>query len=122
MATAWTSAAELAFLQDLYAEDSPVFGMDQHFFFIDAAAYGLPGKSAPNWINVVREPVERFASLFRYHRNPKRWIGSNKPPKSWFAKEFSDCVLAGDPECQHDPKGNYLAEQQLTYFCGSSPR
>ena len=96
--------------------------MDQHFIYIDASAYGVPEESLPNWINVVREPVERYASLFRYHRHPKRWIGSNKPPKSWFAKDFSDCVVRGDPECQFDPKGNYLTEQQLTYFCGSSLR
>lgn len=96
--------------------------MDQHLFFIDAFAYGIPEESVPNWINVVREPVERHASLFRYHRHPKRWIGSNKPPKSWFAKDYSDCVFRGDPECQFDPKGDYLAEQQLTYFCGSSQR
>ena len=122
LASAWTSATELTFLESLYAEESPLFSMDQHFFYIDASAYGIPEESVPNWINVVREPIERYASLFRYHRHPKRWKGSIKPPKSWFAKDFSDCVLHGDPECQFDPKGNYLTEHQLTYFCGSSQR
>ena len=42
-----------------------------------------------------------------------------RPNEDWFKKDLSDCILTTDPEC--DFGTDYLIEQQLTYFCGSSP-
>ena len=44
-----------------------------------------------------------------------------KPPESWFKKDLSECILSGDLECQFNPETRSRMEQQLTYFCGSSP-
>lgn len=76
----WTSSEELAFLEKLLEHPEP-FGMDQHLFFVDSERYGMPKEIVPNWINVVREPVERFASQFVYNRHPKRWVGAFRPNK-----------------------------------------
>ena len=79
----------------------------------------------PTWVNMVRDPIERFVSSFSYQRRmqrfktPKRRI--LKPPKEWFEKNISSCVLFGDPECQYNPESAYPKQQILTYFCGSSP-
>ena len=76
---------------------------------------------------MVRDPVERFVSSFSYRRknssyHRKQWkIHQGIPPKEWFEKNISSCVLSGDPECQYNPESNYPTEQILTYFCGSSP-
>ncbi len=79
VSTSATPAEELAFLEDLMRRPEP-YGVDRHFFYVDSARYGLPEELEPIWLNVVREPVERFASLFRYNRHPKRWGGPFKPP------------------------------------------
>ena len=76
----------------------------------------------PTWINLVRDPVERFVSLFHFLRSEHRWVNQvQKPPQEWFEKDINTCITSGDPECQFNPKSNYLKEHQLTYFCGSSP-
>jgi hypothetical protein len=35
-------------------------------FFINTETLGIPLRMRPNWINVVREPMERFLSLYYY--------------------------------------------------------
>ena len=76
----------------------------------------------PSWINIVRDPVDRFVSLFHYLRAEHRWTHSlQRPPKEWFEKDINNCIISGDLECQFNPELNFLKEHQLTYFCGSSP-
>ena len=76
----------------------------------------------PTWINMVRDPVDRYVSLFNFLRSEHRWLNQlQKPPEEWFEKDINKCIISGDPECQFNSDSNYLKEQQLTYFCGSSP-
>ena len=71
----------------------------------------------PTWINVIRDPVDRFESHFSYQRNKHRTMGN----KEWFEKNITTCILYGDPECQYNPESDYPKQQILTFFCGSSP-
>ena len=76
----------------------------------------------PSWVNIIRDPVDRFVSLFYYLRAKHRWTHQlQRPPKEWFEKDINNCIIFGDPECQFNPELNFLKENQLTYFCGSSP-
>ena len=76
----------------------------------------------PSWVNMVRDPIDRFVSRFSFLRTKKRWTGRlQRPPKEWFEKDINNCILSGDLECQFNSQLKILKEQQLAYFCGSSP-
>ena len=48
--------------------------MDEHFFFVDSVRnHNYPMGTRPNWINMIRDPIERIKSQFHYARHPKRW-------------------------------------------------
>ena len=94
----------------------------RHVYFVDTGAYDIDPKARPLWVNMVRDPVDRFVSLFYFLRSKKRWQDrEEKPPDEWFQKDMSDCVLSGDLECQFNPDRRILKEHQLTFFCGSAP-
>ncbi|TRY69127.1 hypothetical protein TCAL_12203, partial [Tigriopus californicus] len=91
---------------------------DRHFYFVDLEQYG---SERVNWINIVRDPIERLISEFYYLRHPKRWMNqSRRPSQTWFNLTFNECLQNGLPECMFHLDGNYLRELQLTYFCGSA--
>ena len=46
--------------------ENKTFSYDRHMFFINTETLGIPFRMRPNWINVVREPMERFLSLYYY--------------------------------------------------------
>ena len=47
-----------------------------------------------NWINVVRDPIERFISEFYYNRQEERWRDIiNRPNQDWFDK---GCLISED--------------------------
>ena len=45
-------------------------------------------------------------------------MGRRQEDPSWRDKDFGECVLSGDPECQ---AGGNRTELQLSYFCGYGP-
>ena len=45
-------------------------------------------------------------------------MGRRQEDPSWRNKDFRECVLSGDPECQ---AGGNRTELQLSYFCGYGP-
>ena len=71
---------EMDFLYRYFTNAEP-YAMDRHVYFVDAASYGVPEAVLPNWINVVRDPIERFVSSFHYLRQTKRWKNKPKPPE-----------------------------------------
>ncbi len=118
----WTSDQEREFVrafEEKWRKRQNGFILDRHFYHLNFSHYD-PEMESPKWFNVVRHPIDRIVSNFYYLRHPKRWK-SELPPRRWREKDFSECVLSGDPECAFDPNNpNFLVEQQLTYFCGSA--
>ena len=87
---------------------------DRHFYQPD---WSRLGETEVNMINMVREPVSRMISQYYYLRSASRWSWrQDKPPSTWFSKQFDSCVGEGDLECQVGGGGQ---DMQLTYFCGS---
>ena len=48
-----------------YYKQGPIFGA-MHAVYRNISRYGVPEKYNPNWINMVRDPLEQHVSLF-YH-------------------------------------------------------
>ena len=91
---------------------------EKHLYFIDTSRYDLEFKA--NWINIVRDPIDRYISEFYFLRRASRWAyQADRPPQDWFDLDLNECLETIDPNC--DLNVNYLTEQQLTYFCGSAP-
>ena len=91
---------------------------EKHLYFIDTSRYDLEFKA--NWINIVRDPIDRYISEFYFLRRASRWAyQADRPPQDWFDLDLNECLETNDPNC--DLNVNYLTEQQLTYFCGSAP-
>ena len=74
---------ELDIFQQMYEKaakalnNSRAFVADCYFNFVDVGVYNLPrDKARPNWINVVREPIERYVSHFYYMS--RDWRMQNK--------------------------------------------
>ena len=95
---------------------------EKHMYFIDVSKYH--SKMKVNWINIDRNPIDRFVSRFYYIRTSKyldymvERRGSQYPNEEWTNKDLSSCILKSDPEC--DLSSKYMVDMQLTYFCGSS--
>ena len=51
-----------------YSYPKKPFSSDQHIMFVNAVEdYGLSEYERPNWINFVREPIDRIVSLYYFH-------------------------------------------------------
>ena len=89
---------------------------EKHMYFIDVESYD-PNFQV-NWMNQVRDPIERYISQFYYLRSKHR-LGKNKEvPEFVWKRNLNDCLTNDEPNCTLDPE--YLTEQQYTYFCGSA--
>ncbi|XP_059219907.1 heparan sulfate 2-O-sulfotransferase pipe-like isoform X1 [Stomoxys calcitrans] len=98
----------------------------KHVAYIDFEDLDYP---EPIYINLVRNPVERIISWFYYIRAPW-YIAERKkmfpnlyqlPSAQWLKKDFSECVLKGDPECTflaNERKGLGDHRRQMLFFCG----
>jgi len=113
-------------LVDGLADYTGHVSIDNHFYNLDWTKY--EHKIQVNLVNIVREPVERFSSLFHHVRNGWDAAFHVRPPVTWFNQSLESCVLENDTECQIG--GNYTAptakgfpdvwpnDLQLSYFCG----
>ena len=111
-----------------------------HVHFMDLAqldAQAFRGLN-PVYLNSVRDPIERLASRFHYHRRPEAEGGNptaffkslrrmepdslpkNATLESWLKKNFEECVLSDDPECVFKPGSQ--RDSPIAYFCGQNPR
>ena len=63
---------ERKFLKHHYDYPNKPFSTDQHIVFVNAVEdYGFEEHERPNWINVVRPPIERLVSLFYFFKEKK---------------------------------------------------
>ncbi|XP_043193670.1 heparan sulfate 2-O-sulfotransferase pipe-like [Amphibalanus amphitrite] len=96
---------------------------DRHVYYVDFTEFN---QSEPIYINLIRDPVQRFISFFHYLRLEKRYRkATQRPKRQWFNKNLNECVMSGDPECamtdtyHHEgPKGNEVFHPMTSYFCG----
>ncbi|XP_066983415.1 heparan sulfate 2-O-sulfotransferase pipe-like isoform X1 [Macrobrachium rosenbergii] len=80
----------------------------------------------PAYITMVRDPVEKFISYFRFKRVDQQrvkmemtWREREKPgaSRSWYWKKLEDCVLNDDPECSmKDGTDDFLSA--VPFICG----
>ena len=61
----------------LLEQKRPVL-FDRHFYFFSFDSFGVK----VDWINMIRDPVERFVSNFHFMRSPGRWRGREDTAKS----------------------------------------
>ena len=59
---------------------------------------------------MIRAPVDRIVSLFHFLRRKSRFKRKPIPPQEWFMKDFDNCVISGDLECQ--VKRQFLAAKK----------
>ncbi|XP_063851113.1 uncharacterized protein LOC135094708 [Scylla paramamosain] len=80
-------------------------------------------KRQPVYINVVREPAERFISSFYYVRSKERLARLSakghlraRPSSYWLNRTVEQCVMNRDAECSF--LNGTKQETVITYFCG----
>ncbi|XP_045124770.1 heparan sulfate 2-O-sulfotransferase hst-2-like isoform X2 [Portunus trituberculatus] len=103
------------------SSSSSSFSYDRHLYYIDFVAEGA--ETHPVYINVVREPIERFISSFYYVRSKERLarIAAKghlkvKPSSYWLNRTVEQCVMNGEAECSF--VNGTKQETVITYFCG----
>ena len=78
---------ERLFLKSHYEYPKKPFSSDQHIVFVNAVEdYGFEEHERPNWINVVRPPIERLVSLFYFFKIKKK----KENPMQTLTKSLSD--------------------------------
>ncbi|XP_066963123.1 LOW QUALITY PROTEIN: uncharacterized protein [Macrobrachium rosenbergii] len=103
----------------LTAAPSHALSYDRHLYYTNFTGLGM---NPPVYINIVRDPVERFISSFYYRRSEERLNRiqmhghSVSPSLSWVNRTVEQCVLLNDPECSFVPGEE--KELMLSYFCG----
>ena len=85
------------------------FLYDRHIYFIDFSIYGY---TTPVYINLVRDPVERFVSSYYYERQVRK---ENYNPEA-YKRTINTCVEEDHTECTLN---NSLIA--LPFFCGHDP-
>jgi len=80
----------------------------------------------PAYMTMVRDPVEKFISNFRYKRtDPERtkmemgFRERQKPGngRKWYWKKLEDCVSEEDPECDISPDKDDFTSS-ISFLCG----
>ena len=91
---------ERKFLKHHYGYPKKPFSTDQHIVFVNAVEdYGFEEHERPNWINVVRPPIERLVSLFYFFKEKK------ESPKQALIKVLKDLTGKSDNQIKKELKG-----------------
>ena len=98
----------------IYSVEPPML-YSRHIAYINFAKFG---QVPPIYINMIRDPIERFSSQYHFKRNGdmrKPGISRSQKTLDKFTKELdiNDCVLQNFTECSAE-KLWYI----VPYFCG----
>lgn len=107
-----TDEEEKSFVTQLYTEDHP-FVYIRHLYFVDFTKYG---EKQPLYVNIMRDPIERFESFYYFTRfGNTRGGGKSHMNDGRRQETIDDCVEKQRHECMKP----YW--QVVPYFCGNSP-
>lgn len=81
----------------------------RHVYYIDLSEYGF---KKPMYINLIRDPVDRFVSNFYYQQVGS--VGQNRSSPGRI-RNINECVLEKQPLCS---SGYYVRLYMTRYFCG----
>jgi len=98
----------------IYSIETPML-YSRHIAYINFAKYGLV---PPIYINMIRDPIERFSSQYHFKRNgdmKNPGLVRSLKPMDKFTKELdiNECILRNYTECSAE-KLWYI----VPYFCG----
>lgn len=94
-----------------WTQKHPLF-IHGHTTYIDFQSFGYQN---PIWINILREPFERFISYYYFLQYGDNFRIGLKRSKSGSNETFDECFLRGAKEC--DANSIWL---QIPYFCGTA--
>ncbi|XP_053650674.2 uncharacterized protein [Cherax quadricarinatus] len=98
---------------------SHALSYDRHIYYTNFTALNA---GRPVYINIIRDPVERFISSFYYRRSEERRnriLARGYPTlfsPSWVNRTVEQCVMHHDAECLFLPGEE--KETTVTFFCG----
>ena len=96
---------ERLFLKSHYAYPKKPFSSDEHIMFVNAVEdYGFEEHERPNWINVVRPPIDRLVSLFYFFKRKKK----KENPKKVLSKFLSDFTGKSQKQIQKEFEGKLI--------------
>ena len=84
------------------------FSYDRHMYFLgDEGGQTTTTTQKMDWINVIRDPIERAVSSFNYLRSKERWneLNIERPPQVIPRQEkLFWSLLLGKPETRYQTK------------------
>ncbi|XP_039272317.2 uronyl 2-sulfotransferase-like [Styela clava] len=104
---------ELKELQQNIINIFPPTFYERHLLYVDFDMY--PESLRPVYINIVRDPIERFVSHFNYEKYGDASRNKSRSPPKAGRENINDCVLKEIGVCnRHNP----MMFNMGFYFCG----
>ncbi|OQV24958.1 putative Heparan sulfate 2-O-sulfotransferase pipe [Hypsibius exemplaris] len=96
-----------------FNDEPPRTSFDRHLFFLDFAEFR---EKNPIYINLIRDPTERFISEFYFRRRLQN-EGVKKGERKWYDEDLENCVRTGkDYDCRLID-GTFI-KNMIAFFCG----